>query len=78
MAYKTARKPGLCLRFLDIEQPIAPQHELFQKDGETGLPKKISGKEQKHFERDAEATEKKREAKPQPGKGWAENQIPDK
>ena len=53
MADKSARRPGLCLRFLDMNCFGSTEKQA---------------KEQKHFARDAEATEKKREAKPQPGR----------
>ena len=53
---------------MDIEQPIAPQHEMFREDGKTSLPKKISGRNQKQLKKDAEATEEKRKAKLQTGK----------
>ena len=49
----------------------APQNELFREDVETGLPKKLTRKEQQKRKKDVEAMEgieKKREAKPQTGK----------
>ena len=65
-AYKSARKTGPCLHFLDIEQPNAPQHELFREDEKTGLPKKLSQKEHQ-AKKDAKA-KIRRQATPQTGK----------
>ena len=47
VAYKSARRSGPCLRFLDIENPTAPQHPMFREDKKTGLPKKLTQKERK-------------------------------
>ena len=46
VAYKSARISGPCLRFLDIEDPNAPQHAMFKEDTTTGLPKKLTRKKQ--------------------------------
>ena len=46
VAYKSARRSGLCLRFLDIEDPTAPQHKMFKEDIETGLRRKLTRREQ--------------------------------
>ena len=40
VAYKSARRSGPCLPFLEIENPIAPQHPMFMEDEGTGLPVK--------------------------------------
>ena len=32
VAYKSARRTGPCLRFLDIENPSAPRHPMFKED----------------------------------------------
>ena len=45
VAYKSARRSGPCLRFLDIENPTAPQHPMFKEDEKTGSPKKLTQKE---------------------------------
>ena len=45
VAYKSARRTGQCLRFLDIEDPQAPQHPMFKEDTRTGLPIKLTGQE---------------------------------
>ena len=48
----------------------APQHEMFRTDIETGLPQKLTRKEQQKRKKEVEAMEaieKKREAKPQTG-----------
>ena len=46
VAYKSARRSGVCLRFLDIQDPTAPQHAMFHEDENTGLAKKLTKKEQ--------------------------------
>ena len=48
VAYKSARRSGPCLRFLDIENPTAPKHPMFKEDEKTGLPKKLTQKERMH------------------------------
>ena len=45
VAYKSARRSEPFLRFLDIENPTAPQHPMFREDEKTGLPKKLKQKE---------------------------------
>ena len=45
VAYESTRRSGPCLRFLDIENPTAPQHPMFKEDEKTGLPKKLTQKE---------------------------------
>ena len=45
VSYKSARRSGPCLRFLDIENPTAHQHPMFKEDERTGLPKKLTQKE---------------------------------
>ena len=45
VAYKPARRTGPRLRFLNIEQPNAPQDEMFREDVKIGLPKKSIRKE---------------------------------
>ena len=42
---RSARRTGPCLRFLDIENPQAPQNPMFKEDTRTGLPIKVSGQE---------------------------------
>ena len=44
MAYKSARRNGPCLRFLDINNPNAPQRAMFEEDEATGLPVKQTKK----------------------------------
>ena len=46
VAYKSARRSGLCLRFLDIEDPTAPQHKMLKEDMETGLRRKLTRRKQ--------------------------------
>ena len=46
VAYKSARRSGPCLCFLDIEDPTAPQHSIFREDEETELTRKLTRKEQ--------------------------------
>ena len=46
VAYKSARRTGPCLRFLDIIGPQAPQHPLFKEDTTMGLPIKLLIQEQ--------------------------------
>ena len=46
VAYKSTRRSGPCLRFLDIEDPTATQHSIFREDEETGLIRKLTRKEQ--------------------------------
>ena len=41
-AYKSARRTGHCLRFLDIENPISPQHPMLRQDEQTELPIKLT------------------------------------
>ena len=43
---KFARRSGPCLRFLDMEQPNAPQHPMLKQKEATGLPKRLTRKEQ--------------------------------
>ena len=43
VAYKSAKRTGPVLRFLDIEEPNAPRQPVF-KDEQTGLPKRSSRK----------------------------------
>ena len=45
VAYKSARRSGPCLRFLDIENPTSPQHPMFRENEKTGLPKKLTQRE---------------------------------
>ena len=45
VAYKSARRSGSCLRFLDIENPTAPHHPKFKQIETTGLPRKLTQKE---------------------------------
>ena len=40
VAYKSARRTGPCLLFLDINNPNAPQHAISEEDKNTGLPVK--------------------------------------
>ena len=40
--YKSARRTGPCLRFIDIKDPRAPQHPMFKEDTTTGLPIKLT------------------------------------
>ena len=42
VAYKSGRRTGPCLRFLEINDPQAPQHPMFKKDTTTGLPVKLT------------------------------------
>ena len=44
VAYKSARRNRLCLRFLDINNTNAPQHAMFQEDVVKGLPVKYKKK----------------------------------
>ena len=60
VAYKSARRTGQCLRFLDIEQTNAPQHPMFTEDKKTRLPMKMYRKDQQ-TRRNSES-EKKRKA----------------
>ena len=46
VAYKSARRSGPFLCFLDIEVPTAPQHKMFKEDIETGLTRKLTRWEQ--------------------------------
>ena len=45
VGYKSRRRTGPCLRFLDIGNPQAPQHPMFKEDTRTGLPIKLTGQE---------------------------------
>ena len=45
IAYKSARRTGPCLRFLDIKKPQAPQNPMFKEDSTTGLPTKVTMQE---------------------------------
>ena len=45
VAFKSVRRTGPCLRFLDIEKRQAPQHPMFKEDTKTGLPIKLTGQE---------------------------------
>ena len=70
VAYKSARRTGPCLRFLDIKNPQTPQHPMFKEDTRTGLPIKLTGQEKallsksqsSHTKR--KATEKRTGGKP--------------
>ena len=46
VAYKLVRRSESCLRFLDIEDPTAPQHSMFREGEQTGLTTKLTEKEQ--------------------------------
>ena len=48
VAYKSARRTGPSLPFLDIENPNAPHHAMFEEDENTGLPVKITKKQPRH------------------------------
>ena len=67
VAYKSSGRTYPCLPFLDIEQLNAPQHEISREDETTGLPKKLSRKEQQ-AKNEADLIKKKRKAKSQTGK----------
>ena len=47
--YKSGRGLGPDLRFLDVEQPNAPRHPMFDKDEQTGL-KRLSRNEMQEKE----------------------------
>ena len=40
-AYKSARRTGPCLRFLNLNDPQAPKHPMFKEDTTTRLPVKL-------------------------------------
>ena len=54
VVYKPARRTGPCLLFLNIEQPNAPQDEMFREDVKIGLPKKLIQKEGRRRHRSQE------------------------
>ena len=69
VAYNSARRSGPCLRFLDIENPNAPQHAMFKEDEFTGLPVKQTKKQLKQqtsspTKRKAKATGKRTAGRP--------------
>ena len=61
VAYKSARRSGPCLRFSQIEQPNSPQHPMLKEDAVTGLPKRLTRKEQAA---EQQSSPTKRQAKP--------------
>ena len=64
VANKSARRSGPCLRFLDIEQPNAPQHPMFKEDTVTGLLKRLTRKEQAAGQQSNQSSPNKRRTKP--------------
>ena len=58
---------GPCRRFLDIENPNAPQHPLFKEDTRTGLLIKLSGQE-KAAQSTSQSSPTKRKANKATGK----------
>ena len=58
VAYKSARRTGPCLRFLDIENSSAPRHPMFKEDA-IGLPVKLTRKEQQNCPSKRTATGKR-------------------
>ena len=69
VAYKSARRSGPCLRFLDIENPNAPQHAMFKEDKTSGLPvnqtkKQLRQQTSSPTKRNAKATGKRTGGRP--------------
>ena len=62
VAYKSARRSGPCLRFLDIENPTAHQHPMFKEDEKTGLSMKLT-RQQKMTSQAHQNSPPKRKAK---------------
>ena len=65
MAYKSARRTGPGLRFLDIENPSAQRHPMFKEDA-SGLPVKLTQKEQQNSPSKLKATGKRTGGRPIP------------
>ena len=59
VAYKSARRTGPCLSFLDINDPQAPQHPMFKEDTRTGLPVKLSNQEKAQSQGKCSPTKRK-------------------
>ena len=68
VAYKSARRNGLCLCFLVINNPNAPQHAMFKEDEAAGLPVKQTKKSKQQTnsptKRKAKATGKRTGGRP--------------
>ena len=64
--YKSARRSGPGLRFLDIEDPKTTQRKMFKEDMETGLTRKLTRREQaaNKEENSGQNSPSKRRAKP--------------
>ena len=62
VAYKSARRTGPCLRFLDINDPEAPQHPMFKEDTRTGLPVKLTTQEKSQNQGTSKASPTRRKA----------------
>ena len=73
-AYESARRTGLCLRFLDIDQPNAPKLAMFTEQEKTRLPRKISRMKQQT----RETPSQKKNGKPKLAKEREGNQSQDK
>ena len=62
VAYKSTRRTGPSLRFLDINDPQAPQHSMFKEHTRTGLPVKISNQEKSQGQGTSKTSPTKRKA----------------
>ena len=65
VAYKSARRTGPGLRFLDIENPSAQRHPIFKEDA-SGLPVKLTQKEQQNSPSKRKVTGKRTGGRPIP------------
>ena len=65
VVYKSARRTGPCLRFLDIENPSAPRNPMFKEDA-SGLTVKLTRKEQENSPSKRKATVKRTGGRPAP------------
>ena len=63
VAYKSARRSGPYLRFLDIESPNAPQHPMFKEEKKTGVLKKLIKREKAAGHQNNQNSPSKRKAK---------------
>ena len=68
VAYKPARRFGIFLRFLDIEQLNVPQHLMFYEDTEQGLPRKLAKQEKAAGQQNKQSSPTKRREKSTAGR----------